>query len=73
MVMRPDAMMASMPCEMARYDLISDFYLDVVGTEVGSKSTAVALLDLRLIRSTSRCGTGCSRSRQPRTSEAGLE
>ena len=44
--LRPDAMMASMPCEMARYDLISDFYLDVVGTEVDGEPTAVALLDL---------------------------
>lgn len=39
-------MMASMPCETARYDLISDFYLDVVGTEVDGEPTAVTLLDL---------------------------
>jgi len=32
--------------EAARYDLIRDFYLDVVGMEVGREPTAAALLDL---------------------------
>src|SRR5262247_3077029 len=39
-------MMASMPRATARYDLISDFYLSVVGTEVGGETTGVTLLDL---------------------------
>src|SRR5262249_59107436 len=43
-VSRPGAMMASMPRDTARYDLISDFYLNVVGAELGSEPTAVALL-----------------------------
>jgi ubiquinone/menaquinone biosynthesis C-methylase UbiE len=38
-------MMSSMQREAARYDLIGDFYLDVVGMEVGD-STAATLLDL---------------------------
>ncbi len=40
------AMMSSMQREAARYDLIRDFYLDVVGMEVGGEPTAAALLDL---------------------------
>src|SRR5262249_14019654 len=43
---RPGAMMASMPRDTARYDLISEFYLNVVGAELGNEPTAVALLDL---------------------------
>jgi len=39
-------MMLSMPPSPARYDLIADFYLGVVGAEVGSEPTAVTLLDL---------------------------
>lgn len=39
-------MMSSMQREAARYDLIRDFYLDVVGMEVGREPTAAALLDL---------------------------
>src|SRR5262249_62303417 len=39
-------MMSSMPREMARYDVISDFYLGVVGMEIGGEPTGVTLLDL---------------------------
>ena len=61
---RPGAMMASMPRDTGRYDLISDFYLSVVGAELGSEPTAVALLDLLGgVRGTRVLDLACGRGR----------